>query len=50
MDNVGCKPTATEAVGQIAGYGIGPFRAACRGSQRSAAIIVLAGAISLLRG
>jgi hypothetical protein len=50
MDNVARKQTATEAVGQIAGYGIGAFMVACRGKHRNAAIIVLAGAILLLRG
>lgn len=50
MENFKRKQTTTEAAGQIAGYGVGAFTAACRGKHMSAAIIVLAGAILLLGG
>jgi hypothetical protein len=50
MENIEHKQTGTEAAGQIAGLGVGAFRAACRGKHISAAIIVLAGAMLLLGG
>ena len=50
MEHIERKQTATEAAGQIAGYGVGAFAAACQGKHMSAAIIVLAGAILLLGG
>ena len=50
MKRIEHKQTATEAAGQIAGFGAGALRAACRGKHISAAIIVLAGAILLLGG
>ena len=50
MENIEHKQSATEAAGEIAGFGIGAFRASCRGKHISAAIIVLAGAVLLLGG
>ena len=50
MENPEPKETTTEAAGHIAGLGFGALRAACRGKQMSAAVIVLSGAILLLGG
>jgi hypothetical protein len=50
MDNTEHTQTPTEATGQVAGFGFGAFKAACRGKHVSAAIIVLAGSILLLGG
>ncbi len=50
MENIEHKQSATEAAGEIAGFGIGAFRASCRGKHISAAIIVLAGAVLLIGG
>ena len=50
MENIQTKQTEAEAVGYVAGVGIGTARAAFRGKHISAAIIVLAGAILLLGG
>jgi hypothetical protein len=50
MENIEHKQTPTEAAGYAAGFGIGAFRASCRGKHLSAAIIVLAGAVLLLGG
>ena len=50
MENIQNKQTASEATGYVAGIGISAARAAFRGKHVSAAIIVLAGAVLILRG